>query len=153
MNAEEMKGYIGALGGVDQMDNSGDTFFVYDPDRDLPEKGWHPFATIVTGDHYDTVSDLSRPGAYRLNIGLTKTTYLAMFGAPPKQRDEHGLLQTGVDWAATDTLMPHPFYASQYWVCVVNPGEATLAAVRQLVAEAYGFAARKYASRHTHRIN
>jgi hypothetical protein len=25
--------------------------------------------------------------------------------------------------------MPHPIYASQHWVCVVNPGEATLETV------------------------
>jgi predicted DNA-binding protein (MmcQ/YjbR family) len=60
-------------------------------------------------------------------------------------------LATGVDYAALDTLMPHPFYASQYWVSVVNPGEATLDTVRTLLTEAYEFAARKHSrkrSRH-----
>lgn len=46
-----------------------------------------------------------------------------------------------------DTLLPHPTYASQHWVCVLNPGEATLETVRALLAEAYEFAARKYANR------
>jgi hypothetical protein len=31
-------------------------------------------------------------------------------------------------------------------VCVVSPGEATLETVRVLLAEAHGFAARKYAN-------
>lgn len=42
--------------------------------------------------------------------------------------------------------MPHPTYASQYWVCVVNPGGATLAAIRRLLVAAHGFAARNYAN-------
>jgi len=41
--------------------------------------------------------------------------------------------------------MPHPVYASQYWVCVVNPSEATWDTLRRLLAEAHDFAARKYA--------
>jgi hypothetical protein len=105
----------------------------------------------VTGDHYDSVSKLSGPGAYRLNIGLTKATYSSLFGAAPTRRDEHGVLETGSDYAATDTVMPHPVYASQYWVCVVNPGEATLDAVWKLLAEAHEFAARKYANQQTRR--
>jgi Family of unknown function (DUF6194) len=152
MDAANMKRYINdAFDGLNVMENSGDTFFLYDPAGDLPPERQLPFVTIVTGDHYDSVSDLSRPGAYRLNIGVTKATYAALFGSAPTQRDEHGLFQTGHDYAATDTLMPHPVYASQHWVSVVNPGEATLDTVLQLLAEAHEFAARKYANQHSRR--
>jgi hypothetical protein len=130
---------------VHAVPNTDVTFFIYDPQPDLPAERWLPFATIVTGDTYDSVSDLSQPGAYRLNIGLTKATYTGLFGRVPNERDEHGVLLTGVDYAARDTLMPHPFYASQYWVSVVNPGEATLNTVSTLLVEAYEFAVRKYA--------
>jgi hypothetical protein len=147
MDADEMKRYIDeTFDGINAVYNAGDTFFMYDPARDLPPERWFPFATIVTGDRHDKVSDLDRPGRYRLNIGLTKATYVRLFGAPPKVRDEHYVLATGFDYAATDTLMPHPVYASQYWVCVVNPGGATLDTVRGLLAEAHGFAARKHAN-------
>jgi hypothetical protein len=152
MGADDMKRYIGeTFDGVNAVENAGDTFFIYDPDRDLPPERWLPFATIVTGDHYDTVSDLSRPGAYRLNVGLPKATYLGLFGAAPKRRGEKGVLQTGADYAAVDTVMPHPIYANQYWVSVVNPGEATRDTVRTLLAEAYELAARKHANRRTRR--
>jgi len=147
MDANEMKRYIcAAFDGVKAVGASGDTFFMYDPDGDLPAERQFPFVTIVTGDHYDTVSSLNRPGAYRLNIGLTKATYAASFGAAPRQRDADGVLDTGFDHAAVDTITPHPIYASQHWVSVVNPGEATLETVRTLLAEAHGFAARKYAN-------
>lgn len=141
MDANEMNRYIReAFDGINAVDSSDDTFFMYDPDGDLPAERQIPFATIVTGDHYDNVSNLDRPGAYRLNIGLTKATYTALFGAVPAP-----------DHAAVDTVMPHPTYASQHWVCVVNPGEATLDTVRTLLAEAHAFAARKYTNHQARR--
>lgn len=153
MNAEEMKTYIvGTFEGLQTAENAGDTFFTYDPAGDLPQDRWLPFATLVTGDHYDTVSDLTRPGAYRLNVGLTSATFRTLFGKPPTERDENGLLRTGVDYTAVDTLMPHPFYASQHWVCVVNPGAATLDTAKKLLAEAYDFAVRKYANRRVNEL-
>jgi hypothetical protein len=150
MNADDVKRYIcNTFDGIDAVDNDGDTFLIYDPGRDLPPERQLPFATIVTADRYDAVSALDRPGAYRLNLGLTKATYSSLFGAAPKQRDEHGVLQTGFDYAATDTLMPHPIYASQYWVSIVNPGEESWTRVLDLLAEAREFAARKYANQQT----
>jgi hypothetical protein len=152
MEANEIHRYIcETFDGVMTLEGSGDTFLVYDPDGDLPPERQMPFVTIVTGDHYDSVSQLDRPGAYRLNIGLTKATYTASFGAPPTERDADGVLDTGFDHAAVDTLMPHPIYASQYWVSVVNPGEATQETVRALLAEAHGFAARKHANQRARR--
>lgn len=41
---------------------SGDSFFFYDPDRSLPHDRRLPFATLVTSDAYDQVSNLNRPG-------------------------------------------------------------------------------------------
>jgi hypothetical protein len=148
MNAADMKLYIcEKFDGVDAIDNSGDTFFIYDPDGDLPPRRQMPFATLVTGDRHDTVSELSRPGVYRLNIGLTKATYASMFGPVPTRQDEHGVFETGFDYAAADTVMPHPVYAAQYWVCVLNPGEATLDTIRTMLVEAHSYAARKHANR------
>ncbi|BCB75852.1 DUF6194 family protein [Phytohabitans flavus] len=147
MDATEMRRYVEAeFAGVRTTEAYGDTFFLYDPDGDLPPERQMPFATIVTGDHYEKVSKLDGRDAYRLNIGLTKATYTAMFGDPPTERDADGVLATGYDQTAEDTLMPHPVYGSQYWVCVVNPGAATLPAVRSLLAEAHDYAARKHAN-------
>jgi hypothetical protein len=152
MDASEMKRYIcETFDGVSAVDSSGDTFFLYDPGGDLPAQRQFPFVTIVTGDHYDSVSRLNRPATYRLNIGLTKATYAASFGTAPMQRSTDDVLDTGYDYAAVDTIMPHPIYASQHWVCVVNPGEATLVTVRMLLAEAHRFAARRYANHQARR--
>ncbi|NYE47490.1 hypothetical protein HDA32_002610 [Spinactinospora alkalitolerans] len=133
--------------GVRAVESSGDTFFTYDPDGDLPEDRWLPFATVVTGDDHDSVSGLDAPEAYRLNIGLTKAAYTSRFGPAPTDRDEHGVLDTGFDHSERDRVMPHPYYASQYWICVVNPGANTTDDVARLLDEAHRFAARKHANR------
>jgi hypothetical protein len=135
MDAEAMKRYVvDTFAGVGFADSEGDTFFYYDPTGEGPPERWIPFATIVTGDRYDTVSKLDEPGRYRLNIGLTKATYESLFGAVP----------ANLDHTAVDTLMPHPDYAAQHWVCAVNP---SLDTVRALLAEAYAFAVRRYDNR------
>lgn len=152
MDATEISDYITAtFEGVNVLESAGDSYFVYDPGRDLPPERTHPFTTIVTGDRHDVASDLDRPGAYRLNIGLTKATYTSMFGAAPAHRDDQGVFDTGFDYTVTDQLMPHPVYASQHWVCVVNP--TTLDAVRPLLEEAHAFAARKHANHRARRVD
>src|SRR5262245_17583703 len=85
-----------------------DTFFLYDPDRDLPPERQFPFATIVNKDYadFDRSSNLDRPGVFRLNIGVDKGTFRARFD----RGGEH-------DFAALDRLLPHPVYAAQSWVC------------------------------------
>jgi Family of unknown function (DUF6194) len=149
MEASDLRRHIcESFDGVRVLEGSGDSFFLYDPAGDLPPERQHPFATIVTGDRHDTVSALDARGAFRINIGLTKATYTKLFGAVPTERDADYVLQTGWDYAAVDVLMPHPIYASQHWVCVVNPGPATSDTVRALLIEAHGFAARKYANYH-----
>jgi hypothetical protein len=76
----------------------GDSFFIYDPNRDLDESRRFPFATIVTQDYgdFDDLSDLDRPGVFRLNIGVSKETYRSLFPGD----GEH-------DFTALDRLMPH----------------------------------------------
>lgn len=127
----------------------GDTFFSYDPERNLePQHKW-PFATIVTKDYgeFDCASNLNRPGVFRLNIGVSKATYRSLFGPQPKAPGASGVVETGHDFTALDQIMPHPVYAPQSWVCVLNPGEATFQAVQPLLAEAYQLAVRKLARR------
>ena len=84
----------------------GATFFSCD------DSGWPNFATLVTTDEHDTspVSNLARPRVFRLNISLSRDRFAELVGG---QRDP--------DFAALDTLMPHPVYAPQHWACILNP--------------------------------
>ena len=79
-----------------------------------PEKHWPNYATLVTTDEHDEASNLSRPGVFRLNMGVDRETFEGVAAANPEP-----------DFAALDTVLPHPVYAAQRWICVVSPSEAT----------------------------
>jgi hypothetical protein len=129
---------------------AGDTFFLYDPQRNLDPKHQFPFATIVTKDYgdFDNTSQLNRPGVFRFNIGVSRDTFGALFGAPPSAESA---TSTTYNFAALDQLMPHPVYAPQSWVCVLNPSPETFEAVKPLLAEAYSIAATRHARRQANR--
>ncbi|MGW6281780.1 DUF6194 family protein [Kribbella sp. NPDC055071] len=146
MTLEELDRVIRAYDGIRVLEAQDDVFYLYDPAGDLPPERQQPFATIVTGDHYEKVSRLDEPGAWRLNLGLTKATYTSLFGPVPTERDTEWVLDSGHDYSARDTLMPHPFYASQHWVAIVSP--TSLVPLQPLLTEAYEFAVRKYSNQH-----
>lgn len=126
------------------LEHGGTVFVMYDPDGRLPPERKQPFVTVVPDDAHDRASDLSRPGVYRVNIGVSPDTYRAHFGPQPRAGAD-GLVDTGHDFTVLDTLLPHPVYAPMSWVCVLSPGEGTVAALRPLLDEAYARAVRKHA--------
>jgi len=98
--------------GVDVVTAMGATFFSLDPD-----KHWPNFATIVTTDEHDmgSPSNLSaRPDVYRLNLGMDKATFERLVGDDVER-----------DYAVLDTILPHPVYAAQHWMSILNPSWAT----------------------------
>jgi hypothetical protein len=106
----------------------GATFF------SLSEQHWPNFATIVTTDEHDigAPSNLARDGVFRLNIGVGKDTFQRLAG------------YAGVpDLAALDTVIPHPVYAKQRWLAILNPSHATFdTIVKPLLDEAHARLAR-----------
>ena len=144
MNPEEIARYIvETFGGVEVVVASGDSFFFYDPDRDTPPDRRLPFATLVTGDRYDQASDLDRPGVFRLNIGIGPATFRSLFGTSAAAAGADDAATSGYDFRDLDRIMPHPVYGQMFWVCVLNPSEATFADVRPLLAEAHERAAQR----------
>lgn len=112
---------------VETAKNFGYAFFFYGSDHK------RPFATLATSDNdYDRVSNLDRLGVYRLNIGVSRATFRALF-----PQDENA--STCWDYTALDRLLPHPVYAANFFLCVLNP-DTTLATVQELLAEAYDIA-------------
>jgi hypothetical protein len=98
--------------GVDVVTAMGATFFSLDP-----EKHWPNFATLVTTDEHDMGSPsklTARPNVYRLNIGVSGETF---------DRLVEGA--TEPDYAALDTVLPHPVYAAQHWISILNPSWST----------------------------
>src|SRR5579864_724155 len=116
----------------------GDTFFIYDPNRKLSDTRRFPFATIVTKDYedFDNASKLDRPDVFRLNIGVSKETFATLFD-PTEQ----------FDFTTLDRLMPHPVYAGNHFVCVLNPTASTFETIKPLLSEAHRIAVKRAAQR------
>ena len=110
---------------TDVVESMGAKFFSLDP-----EKHWPNFATIVTTDEHDegAPSRLSRRGAFRLNLGVGRETFDRLVGS-----------MTEPDYAAFDRILPHPVYAKQRWISILNPSDLTFQdIVLPLLAEAHG---------------
>lgn len=139
MDERTVASYITAtFAGVETTAAMGYTFFFYGPDHKLP------FATVASADNpHDQVSQLDRPGVFRLNIGVSRQTFQTLFGA-------NSVDPGAYDFTALDTIMPHPFYAPQHFVCVLNPSDATFETVRALLAESYELAVRRQTRREAH---
>ena len=115
----------------------GGTFYSCDP-ANFPN-----FATVVTSDAFDDASNLTREGAYRLNIGLSRDSFQKLVGD-----------QEAPDYTALDRLMPHPVYAKQHYVSVLNPSARTFEdVVKPLLEEAHARTAAQYARRQAGRAS
>jgi Family of unknown function (DUF6194) len=119
----------------------GDSFFFYDPD-DSPDDRRMPFATIVTKnyDGFDEASDLNRPGVFRLNISVGRTAFEELIGYRPA---DHADRAERPDYTVIDQLIPHPVYAPQGWVSIINPAERTGDLARSLITDAHANAAER----------
>lgn len=123
---------IGTFANVETVTVDDNIFFFYGDER------MFPFATLMTNDVNDQASNLDRPSVFRLNIGVSKETFLSLCGAEAAE----------YDFTALDVIMPHPVYGRQRWVCVLNPSIPTFdAAVQPLLAEAYARDVRKHTKR------
>ena len=118
---------------TDVVEAMGALFFSLDP-----ENHWPNFATIVTTDEHDegAPSNLARDGVFRLNLGVGKESFdriAAQAGATP-------------DHAAFERFAPHPVYAKQRWVAILNPSDATFRdVVLPLLVEAHDRLAAQHA--------
>jgi Family of unknown function (DUF6194) len=94
----------------------------------LDEKHWPNFATIVTTDEHDDASNLSRDEVFRLNIGtLTKATFTRLVGGVESP-----------DYTDLDRVLPHPVYARQRWISILNPSARSFdELVKPLIAETH----------------
>lgn len=156
MTEDEIIRFVAGLPGVEALTVTegsgapeiawGDSFFFYDPERNIPADNRLPFATIVTKDYtgFDEASNLNRDGVFRLNIAVGRRTFEDLLGYPPAGHAAH---DADIAYAGLDTVVPHPLYAAQGWVAILNPGERTADQVRTLITGAHGRAAARHRPR------
>ncbi|MGW1675944.1 DUF6194 family protein [Saccharopolyspora sp. NPDC002376] len=121
----------------------GDTFFSYDREGSAPADRTFPFATIVTKDYtgFDTESNVDRPGVYRLNINVGRTEFERLVGHSPAAHATH---HDEFDYTALDRLLPHPAYAAQAWISILNPGQQTADQALSLITQAHTRAVQRH---------
>lgn len=120
----------------------GDAFFYYAPDGQMPEN-IQPYGTIVTKNYPgDDASDLDPPDRWRVNIHVDRATFRELTGEEPRN------LSRRRDYAAVDSVLPHPVYGALGWISVVNPGERTTDTVAQLLLSAHDAARARFERRH-----
>jgi hypothetical protein len=91
-----------------------------------------PFVTIAQADYeYDNVSNLNREGVFRVNIGVNKATFESLVNSS----SEH------IDYSVLNVFLPHPDYAKQHFVCILNPSGENVEATKRLIVEAHSIAA------------
>jgi hypothetical protein len=113
----------------------GDSFFYYDPEGSEANRRL-PFATLVVSDYpgWDSESQLDREGVFRLNVAAGQAAYERLLGHPAAAHDRH---HADYDYAEFDVLLPHPMYAAQGWVSIVNPGARTTALAQRLLVDSH----------------
>lgn len=122
----------------------GDTFAFFAPGGFYADSGSRgaaamPFATLIVKDYPgDTASKLGPAGAYRLNLSVGREEFEKLVGYGPAA---HAARADEWDYAAADRVLPHPLYAAQGWISLVNP--ARLGLVRDLLMLARDRAGRR----------
>lgn len=127
MKSVEVEKLVMELDNVQKEENFGYTFFFVGDDHRLP------FVTIGHSDNeFDTVSNLNRDGIFRINIGVSKKTFKSL------------LVNSGsevIDYSVLDVFLPHPHYAKQNFICILNPTGENANITKQLIVEAHSIAA------------
>lgn len=130
MNQAEVEAFVTRLENVERSENFGYTFFFVGDDHRLP------FVTLANSDNdYDNVSNLSREGVFRINIGVSKATFQSLID---ESEAEPG------DYSVLNTFLPHPDYARQNWVCILNPAQENIETTKKLIVEAHSIAAARF---------
>ncbi len=126
--------------------NWGETGLFYNPELKL-KKGIYLLTIKEKDGANDRSSNLNRGNLFRLNIGISKPTFIKMFGKIPKRPPAGGIIDMNFDFSEIDKIMPHPVYGWMCWICVINPSEKTFSDINPLIEESYKLALIKYSKK------
>ncbi len=114
----------------------GETSFFYNPDG-LRPKGIY-FCTIKEKNGpNDRASALDRKGVFRYNFGISKPTFLQLFGHVPKRPNKGEIIGGHYDFTKIDVLYPHPIYGWMCWVAILSPSQESFKTLHPLIIESY----------------
>lgn len=124
---------LGQYRGLVQNTNWGERGLFYNPGNVLP-KGKYMLTFKEKDGKNDSSSNLNRNDIYRLNLKISKDTFIKKFDSVPSRPPAGGTigLQDAFkkyDFTELDKVMPHPVYGWMTWICVLSPTEKTIAAM------------------------
>ena len=93
---------------------------------------------------HDCASALSRPGVYRVNLGVGKERFRALFDEVPHRPPAGGVVAMDYDFTACDRILPHPVYAWMGWICVLNPSRRTFLSLWPEIERAASLAQKRF---------
>lgn len=110
INNEIIDFFIATYDGVIVGQNWDERGLFYNPGNRFP-KGVYLLLFKEKDGSNDSASNVNRSGVYRLNLGISRSTFIEMFGLIPKRSPAGQVVQTGHDFQQLDEIMPHPVYA------------------------------------------
>lgn len=132
--------------GVIEDRNWGERALFFNPGKLMP-KGIYVLTVKEKDGPNDKASLVNRPGIFRLNLGISRASFIKLFGRVPLRPPAGGIVLTGHDFRQIDRIMPHPVYGWMCWIAVLNPSRATFATLEPMIDEAVGIAAAKFRRR------
>jgi hypothetical protein len=133
MDQQQIVEWIRTLPQVQESEAWGYQFFFVGDDHH------RPFATLADSDNeYDQSSQLHREGVFRINVGVRRETFEAMFPKPADSNTASSASER--DYTVLNQFLPHPDYAAQHFLCVLNPEGDNVELLQQFVREAHALA-------------
>ena len=123
--------------------NWGEVGLFYNPDNILA-KGVYLLTFKEKDGPNDKASNTNRDGIFRINIGITKETFVKLFGERPARPKAGQIINMPFDFTELNKIMPHPVYGWMSWIGVLNPDKETFEKLLPLINEGYNLALKKY---------
>ena len=105
--------------------NWGERGLFYNPQGQF-SKGAYVLTVKEKDGAHDSASQLNTGGKYRLNLKISKQTFVKLFKSIPKRPSAGDIIEGEYDFTVLDTLMPHPVYGWMTWTGVLNPTLKTI---------------------------
>lgn len=126
--------------------NWGERGIFYNPEGLLP-KGVYVLTFKEKDGPNDNASKVDREGVFRLNLGISKHSFVELFGSIPKRPGAGEIVATGHDFTKLDCITPHPVYGWMSWLACLNPSIQTFESLKPLISEGVELARQKYAKK------
>lgn len=147
MNIEEIIDYcLSNFKGTVLVESWGEKGIFYNPNQKL-KRGIYVLTIKEKDGENDRGSNLDRRDVFRVNIGIRKESFKAIFGEIPKRPRAGKTIDMEYDFTTLDSIIPHPVYAWMGWISILNPSQKSFEQLKPFLQESYIFAKEKFGKR------